>query len=212
MRPADFTDEMIIEAGKRLTEQGRKVTGYGLRNELGGGESKRLISVWKRSADQDAVETLPETELPPELEELLSSTSQSLLTHLRSITVSIHQSATKAADRQVAEITRQFKELEEQTEAELKDAEVIIEKLESDKNTLRCNLAKTEEYLESARKEVSHYERKVFELETQLKEMKSVEGLIQRLEALEKKAAENSGVAEAETPLESAHGNGSSEN
>ncbi len=174
MRPADFTDEMIIEAGKRLKEQGRKVTGYGLRNELGGGDQKRLISVWRRFADQDAVEIVTEMELPPELEELLGGAGQALITHLRSITVSIHQSARKAADRQVAEMTRQFKELEEQTEAELKDAGVIIEKLESEKNDLGHNLTKAKEEIESAREEANQHERKAFQLETHLKEVKGV--------------------------------------
>ena len=45
MRPADSTDEKIIEAGKRIQDQDRTVTGYGLRSELGGGDQKRLISV-----------------------------------------------------------------------------------------------------------------------------------------------------------------------
>ena len=47
MRPAVNTDEEIIEAGKRIQDQDRKVTGYGLRNELGGGDQKRLLAVWK---------------------------------------------------------------------------------------------------------------------------------------------------------------------
>lgn len=55
---------MIIEAGKRLQDQDRKVTGYGLRNELGGGDQKRLFSVWKNFTGQDVAESIPETELP----------------------------------------------------------------------------------------------------------------------------------------------------
>ncbi|MAK48707.1 DNA-binding protein [Marinobacter sp.] len=189
MRPSNFTDEMIIEAGKRLQDQDKKVTGYGLRNELGGGDQKRLFSVWKDFTAQDVVDAATETELPAELEESVNSASQTLLTHLRSITVSIHQSATKVAERQVSEITRQYKELEEQTEAELKDAGVIIEKLESEKLQLEDRLEQSQGRLEKALKDSEHHERKAFQLETKLKEMKGVEDLIKRLEALEQKAA-----------------------
>lgn len=189
MRPSNFTDEMIIEAGKRLQDQDKKVTGYGLRNELGGGDQKRLFSVWKDFTAQDVVDAATETELPAELEESVNSASQTLLTHLRSITVSIHQSATKVAERQVSEITRQYKELEEQTEAELKDAGVIIEKLESEKLQLEDRLEQSQGRLEEALKDSEHHERKAFQLETKLKEMKGVEDLIKRLEALEQKAA-----------------------
>ena len=106
MRPVDFSDEKIIEAGERLKEISGKVTGYGLRNELGGGTQKRLLSVWKKYAEQESAQVLPETELPLEIEELLSSTGQTLLSNLRSTTASINLSATKIADRQVAEVSR----------------------------------------------------------------------------------------------------------
>jgi len=200
MRPADSTDEQIIEAGKRLEDQDRKVTGYGLRNELGGGDQKRLMSVWKSFTAQDVLEAMPETELPAELEESLTNVNQALLNHLRSMAVSIHKTGTKVAERQVTEITRQFKALEEQTEAELKDAGVIIEKLESEKTDFRYNLAIAEENFNSAREEANKHEKKAFQLETKLQEMKGVESLIKRLEALEEKASnEKPGNSDAVT-------------
>lgn len=189
MRPADHSDQEIIEAGKRLQDQDRKVTGYGLRNELGGGDQKRLLAVWKNFTAQDVVESIPETELPAELEESLSRASQTLLNHLRSMAVQIHQAATKVAERQVAEITRQFKELEEQTDAELKDAALIIEKRESEIVDLKYSLAITEEKLDTARRDAEQHEREAFQLQTKLDEMKGVESLITRLEALEERAA-----------------------
>ncbi|PPI82988.1 hypothetical protein KEHDKFFH_17020 [Marinobacter maroccanus] len=188
MRPADFSDEKIIEAGKRLQVQKGKVTGYGLRIELGGGDQNRLISVWRKFAEQETKEAVQDTELPPEIEELLDSAGQTLLSQLRSVTASIHQAATKNADRRVAEITRQLKELEEQTDAELKDAGIVIEKLESESGELQQELTKTEEKLASALEEAKKYEMKAFQLETQLNEMKGVEELIKRLEALEQRA------------------------
>ena len=157
--------------------------------ELGGGDPNRLFSVWKKFADQETKETLLEADLPPETEELLNNTSQTLLSQLRSITSSIYHSATKAADRRVAEIARQLKELEEQTDAELKDAGIIITNMESETGELRQTLAKTEAQLEAARDEAKKHEREAFQLKTQIKEMRGVEELIKRLEALEKMTA-----------------------
>jgi len=188
MRPAVYTDEEIIEAGKRIQDQDRKVTGYGLRNELGGGDQKRLLAVWKSFTSRDVEESIPDTELPAELEESLNSASKTLLNHLRSMAVQIHQAATKVAERQVAEITRQYKELEEQTDAELKDAAIIIEKRESEIVDLKYNLTITEEKLDSARRDAEQHEKKAFQLQTKLDEMKGVESLITRLEALEERA------------------------
>ena len=43
MRPAEFEDEQIIEAAKRLLGAGRRVTGFALRKEIGGGNPSRLV-------------------------------------------------------------------------------------------------------------------------------------------------------------------------
>ena len=189
MRPANFTDDMIIEAGKRIQDQDKKVTGYGLRNELGGGDQKRLMAVWKNFTTRDREEERIESELPVELEDALSAATQTLFNQLRSMALNFHQTATKTADRQVAEVLRQLKELEEQTEAELKDAGVIIEKLESEKLEVEQHLVQSQRKLDEARKDAERHEKKAFQLETKLKEMKGVEDLIKRLEALEEKAA-----------------------
>tara|TARA_Y100000589_G_scaffold222707_1_gene210227 strand:- start:3568 stop:3909 length:342 start_codon:yes stop_codon:yes gene_type:complete len=103
--------------------------------------------------------------------------------------VQIHQAATKVAERQVAEITRQYKELEEQTDAELKDAAIIIEKRESEIVDLKYNLAITEEKLDSALRDSERHEREAFKLQTKLDEMRGVESLIMRVEALEERAS-----------------------
>jgi hypothetical protein len=180
---------MIIEAGKRIQDQDKKVTGYGLRNELGGGDQKRLMAVWKNFTTRDREEERIESELPVELEDALSAATQTLFNQLRSMALNFHQTATKTADRQVAEVLRQFKELEEQTEAELKDAGVIIEKLESEKLEVEQRLVQSQRKLDEASRDAERHEKKAFQLETKLNEMKGVEDLIKRLEALEEKAS-----------------------
>jgi hypothetical protein len=46
MRPAEFAESEILEAGKKVEAAGKRVTGYAIRRELGGGDQKRLFSVW----------------------------------------------------------------------------------------------------------------------------------------------------------------------
>lgn len=41
-RPSNFSEEQIIEAAKRIIDTGKKVTGYGLTKELGGGNPNSL--------------------------------------------------------------------------------------------------------------------------------------------------------------------------
>jgi hypothetical protein len=118
MRPPDSHEKDIVEAGKRIKEQQKRVTGYALRRELGGGDQKRLFSIWQNHSNQGVVEHTPALELPVELEESLNELGSALVDQLRSLAIKLHGTSVKSADRQVAEITRQYKELEEQTKAE----------------------------------------------------------------------------------------------
>lgn len=42
MRPAEFTPEQIIEAGQELQAAGRNITGFALRQKVGGGNPQGL--------------------------------------------------------------------------------------------------------------------------------------------------------------------------
>ena len=46
MRPAEFTPEEIIQAGQELQAAGRNITGFALRQKVGGGNPSRLKEVW----------------------------------------------------------------------------------------------------------------------------------------------------------------------
>lgn len=63
MRPATFEPEQIIEAGRALQAEGRNITGFALRNRIGGGNPTRLRQIWDEyRASQHAAESLPVTE------------------------------------------------------------------------------------------------------------------------------------------------------
>lgn len=54
MRPAAFSDDQILEAGRALVACGAAVNGFSLRKSLGGGNPKRLLDVWQRGGAVDA--------------------------------------------------------------------------------------------------------------------------------------------------------------
>ena len=65
------TDEQIIEAAKRLLSAGRRVTGFALRKEIGGGNPTRLVRVWEDyRQSQEVVESEPVQDLPVEVEHI----------------------------------------------------------------------------------------------------------------------------------------------
>ncbi|WP_303293474.1 DNA-binding protein [Marinobacter sp. ST-43] len=72
MRPAEISNEEIIETGKKLQTSGKNITGYGLRRILGAGDPKRLKSVWDEYASRDKVDNNADLRLPAELEDLVT--------------------------------------------------------------------------------------------------------------------------------------------
>ena len=68
MRPVEFTDEQVIEAGRTLQAQGRNITGFALRKLVGGGDPTRLKQRWDaHQASTTAGEPETFVELPIEV-------------------------------------------------------------------------------------------------------------------------------------------------
>lgn len=68
MRPAEVSDEQIIEAGLALKAAGRNVTGFALRQRIGGGNPTRLRAVWTEYvASTEVIQAEPVAELPVEI-------------------------------------------------------------------------------------------------------------------------------------------------
>ncbi len=131
MRPTEFTDEAIISAGDELLKSGRKVTGFGLRNLLGGGKSTRLKDVWDAHvASKETVQLAPELELPVDLAEVVASTAKELGEKLTALAITMNTQAVKAAERRVVDVQRASSELREQTDRELADASDAVDDLE----------------------------------------------------------------------------------
>ena len=149
MRPAEFTPESIIEAGQALQAAGRNITGFGLRQRVGGGNPSRLKQVWdEHISSQSVVSIEQEAELPVELEEQLKTVSQALVERLRQLAADLNNYAVRASERRVSEIVRAAGEQRAQAERELADASMTVDELEakldsstSEVKELRANLA-----------------------------------------------------------------------
>lgn len=130
MRSAEYTQEKIIQAGKELAVEGRSITGFALRQRLGGGTLSRLKQVWDDhiSAEKNAE---PAADLPQDVAETMSAVIRGLSERLMSLASEINDRAIKAAERKVHEVVRTAGEQRYQAERELEDAVLAVDELET---------------------------------------------------------------------------------
>ena len=132
MRPVEFTPESTIKAGLELQAIGRNITGFALRQKVGGGNPARLKQVWDEYlASQSVVKVEPVADLPLEVAEEVALVTKELTQRLAALAVELNDKAVKAADRRVHEVVRSAGEQRAQAERELADASQTVEDLES---------------------------------------------------------------------------------
>ncbi len=140
MRPVEFTPEEIVKAGQELRAAGRNITGFALRQKIGGGHPSRLKQVWDEYLNsQVAVKADPFAELPVEVAEEVAAVNKALAERLMAMAVEVNNKAVKAAERHVAEIIRSTGEHREQAERELADASQTVEDLETRLDEAKAN-------------------------------------------------------------------------
>ena len=132
MRPVEFTPESIIQAGRDLQTVGRNITGFALRQKVGGGNPSRLKQVWdEHLASQSVTKAEPVAELPIEVAEEVATVTKALTDRLQALAVELNDKAVKAAERRVHEVVRSSGEQREQAERELADASQTVDELET---------------------------------------------------------------------------------
>lgn len=132
MRPVEFTPEAIIQAGQDLQTVGRNITGFALRQKVGGGNPSRLKQVWdEHLASQSVTKAEPVAELPVEVAEEVAAVTKALTDRLQALAVELNDKAVKAAERRVHEVVRSAGEQREQAERELSDASQTVDELET---------------------------------------------------------------------------------
>lgn len=131
MRPAEISNESIIEAGLALQEAGRNITGFALRQKIGAGNPSRLKQVWDEHVNSHATTPAePVAELPIEVAEAMAAVTKELTDRLATLAVELNDKAVKAAERRVTEVVRAAGEQREQAERELADAAQTVDELE----------------------------------------------------------------------------------
>lgn len=107
MRKKDYSDEQIIDAGRRLEKTGYTVNGWSLRKELGGGRPYRLADVWDAATQStDIVETTTVDEvsdLPIEINEAVNLATSDLIQVIESAVVNCNTLAIHTANQTVAD-------------------------------------------------------------------------------------------------------------
>lgn len=132
MRPVEFTSESIIQAGQHLQAAGRNITGFALRQTVGGGSPNRLRQVWEAHQSSQARATAePVAELPQDLAEVVASVSRALTERLVALAVELNDRAVKAAERRVHDVVHRADEQRVQAERELADAADTVDDLET---------------------------------------------------------------------------------
>lgn len=131
MRPVEFSAQQIVEAGHALQAAARNITGFALRQKVGGGNPRRLKQVWDEYINsQSVVNAEPVVDLPVEVAEEIGAVTKELTDRLAGLAVQLNHKAVKAAERRVAEVIRTAGEQREQAEHELADAAQTVEDLE----------------------------------------------------------------------------------
>ena len=131
MRPAEYTVEEIIAAGEVIQAAGRNVTGFAIRQRVGGGNPTRLRQVWEEHlASKRVAEAEPVAELPVEVAETVAQVTKALTERIAALAVELNDKAVKAAERRVGEVVRAAGEQRAQAERELADAAQTVDDLE----------------------------------------------------------------------------------
>ena len=131
MRPVQFDDETVIQAAKDLEAAGRSVTGFAIRQKVGGGNPTRLKQVWDEYRNSSSVvATEPATELPGEVADELETFKAENAKRLDAIAAGLNSRAVKAAQLMVNDVMKTASEQRQQADRELQDAAQTVDDLE----------------------------------------------------------------------------------
>ncbi len=139
MRPVEIESEQIIQAGKDLVAAGRNITGFALRQRVGGGNPNRLKQVWNEYLSSQSMATAePVAELPVEVADEVAAVTKALTERIAALAIELNDKAVKAAERRVSEVVRAAGEQREQAERELADASQTVDDLEAKLDELQA--------------------------------------------------------------------------
>lgn len=157
-RTPEVSDELIIEVGNKLMEEGRRITGFALRKAVGNkGDSQRLLKVWLANlSTQGVIPDNKQRALPVELEETLNSVVNETTEKLKSLALELNQAAVTTAEQRVAAAVELANDREQAAEAEVHDAALTIDDLEKQLTTISLEYAQCQQALQLSKQETQH--------------------------------------------------------
>jgi len=142
MRPAEHKSEDIIKAGLELQVLGRKVSGFSIREKLGGGNTTRFKKIWDGYlSSQTGEKAEPTAELSTEIAEIYRVHKNSSNDQLLALVIEINDKAVKATERRIKEDSPSAND---QRERELADALQTIDEREAEIDKLKVNAEELE--------------------------------------------------------------------
>ena len=135
MKPATYTDEQIIEAGMQLLAENKRVTPFGIRKIIGGGNPERIKNIWQAS-QKEAIEgqvVTEQVELPTEFADALEQTKLSL----DELAQRMYGRAQEIAESRVRESISAARKAKETAEAEIAEAMEAVSELDHEKENLQ---------------------------------------------------------------------------
>ena len=171
MRHPEISNEAIIDAGKKLQEAGRRITGFGLRKMTGGGSPDRLLRVWEEHCEAERNQGRPSARtqgLPKDIEHSLKDLASPLMDCVRQLALELYEKSETHIQQQTASDMEMSRKEQEKARAELLDAQSMLQELEEDLGYARAERIKLSSELKSARKDIEILQRQVSELERSL--------------------------------------------
>ncbi len=135
MKQATYTNEQIIEAGMQLLADKKRVTPFGIRNLLGGGNPARIKTIWEES-QKTALEgqmVSHKVELPTEFADALDATKGSL----DELAKRMYGRAQEIAESRVRESISAARKAKETAEVEVAEAMETVEQLDNENARLQ---------------------------------------------------------------------------
>ena len=162
MRPADYSEEQIIEAGKALQEAGKRVTPFGIRERMGGGKPQRIREIWERYLAGEREQSAgPEhvVELPAEFEEQVQGMTTALINDLTALSKRLYARADEIAESRTREAMQAAKKAKQSAETDVVEAERLIEDQDAKIDALEAQGAALRTELDHAKREHDRLEK-----------------------------------------------------
>ncbi len=132
-RPADVTEQEIIDAGVALENSGKRANSGSIRVKLGNrGGFARIKEVWEkhisnRGTEDSDVDSDTDIELPAEIQDNLERNSKQAVKNLEAITVNSFRVAQQIAEKRVSSTIDEYKAKIEDFEESEQQAGIALE-------------------------------------------------------------------------------------